>query len=105
MTDDVGLLLNVTFRLVGRTVPGAPPSDDGRRRFRAPPHRHARPASVDWRRYFAAPTLHQPLSHGAERRDSSPFRGAEGWAEVVTLAHLFIVMLIPIATMRIPSFR
>ena len=24
----------------------------------------------------------QPLSHGALRRDSSPFRGAEGWAEV-----------------------
>ena len=24
----------------------------------------------------------QPLSHGAKRRDSSPFRGAEGWAEV-----------------------
>ena len=29
-----------------------------------------------------APTLHQPLSHGAKRRDSSPFRGAEGWEEV-----------------------
>ena len=28
-----------------------------------------------------SPTLHQPLSHGAERRDSSPFRGAEGWVE------------------------
>ena len=27
----------------------------------------------------------QPLSHGATRRDSSPFRGAEGWEEVVTL--------------------
>ena len=26
--------------------------------------------------------LHQPLSHAASRRDSSPFRGAEGWAEV-----------------------
>ncbi len=25
-----------------------------------------------------SPTLHQPLSHGAKRRDSSPFRGAEG---------------------------
>ena len=24
----------------------------------------------------------QPLSHGASRRDSSPFRGAEGWAKV-----------------------
>ena len=24
----------------------------------------------------------QPLSHGAKRRDSSPFRGAEGWADV-----------------------
>ena len=43
---------------------------------------HARPASVDGQRYCIAPTLHQPLSHGAERRDSSPFRGAEGWAEV-----------------------
>ena len=39
---------------------------------------HARPARVDGRRYYAAPTLHQPLSHGAKRRDSSPFRGAEG---------------------------
>ena len=29
-----------------------------------------------------APTLHQPLSHGASRRDSSPFRGAERWDEV-----------------------
>ena len=29
-----------------------------------------------------APTLHHPLSHGALRRDSSPFRGAEGWVEV-----------------------
>ena len=25
---------------------------------------------------------HQPLSHGASRRDSSPFRGAKGWAKV-----------------------
>ena len=25
-----------------------------------------------------SPTSHQPLSHGASRRDSSPFRGAEG---------------------------
>ena len=25
---------------------------------------------------------HQPLSHAASRRDSSPFRGAERWAEV-----------------------
>ena len=38
-------------------------------------------ARVDWQRYYAAPTSHQPLSHGAKRRDSSPFRGAEGWAE------------------------
>ena len=30
------------------------------------------------RRTNVAPTL----SHGAERRDSSPFRGAEGWVEV-----------------------
>ena len=29
-----------------------------------------------------SPTLHQPLSHGALRRDSSPFRGAEAWADV-----------------------
>ena len=28
------------------------------------------------------PRWYQPLSHGATRRDSSPFRGAEGWAEV-----------------------
>ena len=39
-------------------------------------------APVDKRRDCAAPTLRQPLSHGAERRDSSPFRGAEGWVEV-----------------------
>ena len=64
--------------VVGRTVPGAPPSVDGLHRFRAPTYRHARPALVDGRRYCAAPTLHQPLSHGATRRDSSPFRGAEG---------------------------
>ena len=43
MTDDVGLLLNVTSRVVGRTVPGAPPSVDRWRRFRAPPHLRARP--------------------------------------------------------------
>ena len=29
-----------------------------------------------------APTFHQPLSHAASRRASSPFRGAEGWAVV-----------------------
>ena len=67
--------------VVGRTVPGAPPSVDGLRWFRAPTYRHARPARVDWQRYCAPHTLHQPLSHGAERRDSSPFRGAEGWDE------------------------
>ena len=43
---------------------------------------HARPALVDRQRWYAAPTLHQPLSHGAMRRDSSPFRGAERWADV-----------------------
>ena len=43
---------------------------------------HARPALVDGQRWYAAPTLHQPLSHGASRRDSSPFRGAEGWVEI-----------------------
>ena len=68
--------------VVGRTVPGAPPSVDVLRRFRAPPHRHARPTRVDGRRRFTAPTLPQPLSHAATRRDSSPFSGAEGWAEV-----------------------
>ena len=41
------------------------------------------------------PRRHQPLSHGARRRDSSPFRGAEGWAEVVTFSHLLPTMLIP----------
>ena len=40
------------------------------------------PVSVDGLRGFAPPTLHQPLSHGATRRDGSPFRGAEGWDEV-----------------------
>ena len=39
-------------------------------------------ALVDGRRYCIAPTLHQPLSHGAKRRDSSPFRGAKGWEAV-----------------------
>ena len=43
MTDDVDLLLNATPRAVGRTVPGAPPSVDRWRRFRAPPHLRARP--------------------------------------------------------------
>ena len=43
---------------------------------------HARPARVNGQRYYAAPTLPQPLSHGAARRDSSPFRGAEKWAKV-----------------------
>ena len=43
------------------------------------------PAWVDGRRGCAAPTLHQPLSHGATRRDSSPFRGAEGWEEVYSV--------------------
>ena len=38
-------------------------------------------ALVAGRRYCAAPRLHQPLSHAASRRDSSPFRGAKGWAE------------------------
>ena len=37
---------------------------------------------VDGQRYCIAPTLHQPLSHAASRRDSSPFRGAKGWAEI-----------------------
>ena len=61
---------------------------NGRRRLHAPTSPltvgagfHARPASVDGQLGFAAPTLHQPLSHGAMRRDSSPFRGAEAWAE------------------------
>ena len=116
------LLLNATTRAVGRTVPGAPPSDDQRRRFNAhtsPPRPHlrwstgdavfrvptsphvvgagfhARPASVDGRRYYAAPTLHQPLSHAAKRRDSSPFRGAEGREGISTFAHLFPTMPIP----------
>ena len=39
-------------------------------------------AWVDRQRWFAPPTLHQPLSRGATRRDSSPSRGAEGWDEV-----------------------
>ena len=54
-------------------------SDDRLRRFHAHTSPLARPAQVDRQLYYAAPTLHQPLSHGAERRDSSPFRGAEGW--------------------------
>ena len=34
----------------------------------------------------SSPTLHQPLSHGAKRRDSSPFRGAEGGCGAITLS-------------------
>ncbi len=53
----------------------------------------------DGLRGFAAPTLHQPLSHGALRRDSSPFRGAEGRGQkFAALAHLF-------TTMQIPTYR
>ena len=49
-----------------------------------------RVAWVDGQRYCAAPTSHQPLSHGALRRDSSPFRGAEGWADILALyAHVY----------------
>ena len=66
---------------VGRTVPGTPPSVDRLRRFHAPTCFHARPTRVDGQRDFAAPTLPQPLSHVATRRDSSPFRGAKGWEE------------------------
>ena len=114
------LLLNATTRAVGRTVPGAPPSDDQRHRFHAPHHLRTRPTLVDeWSSISRAnlparrrltdcgvashlpthrrgglprppglglritlPTPHQPLSHGASRRDSSPFRGAEGRVEV-----------------------
>ncbi len=71
MTDGVGLLLNVTFRLVGRTVPGAPPSVAGRRRFRAPPHPTVRPALVDWRRCILCahlPTRRRGLSSTPARR-------------------------------------
>ena len=31
-----------------------------------------------WRGIRSLPASHQPISHGAKRRDSSPFRGAEG---------------------------
>ena len=85
MTDDVGLLLNATIHTVGRTVPGAPPLDDRQRRFHAHTSPLARPTPVDELCGCAAPTLHQPLSHAASRRDSSPFRGAEGWAYILAL--------------------
>ena len=62
----------------GRTHVVLPPTPGGRG---SPPLRWV-VAWVDGQRYYAAPTLHQPLSHGAKRRDSSPFRGAEGWVEV-----------------------
>ncbi len=46
------------------------------------------------------PCCPQPLSHGASRRDSSPFRGAEGWAEVCGVyafvyhdAHTFVPLM------------
>ena len=64
--------------LYGRTDVFRPPTPGGRG---SPPLRWV-VAWVDELRCFAAPTLHQPLSHGAKRRDSSPFRGAKGWAEV-----------------------
>ena len=35
-----------------------------------------------WRGILSLPTSHQPLSHGASRRDSSPSRGAKGWVKV-----------------------
>ena len=91
----------VSLLPVGCTVLGAPRLSDCRgivgadgRRGRFCPRfpRRARLASTAQRMQFrghsprtiftGAPTLHQPLSHGAERRDSSPFRGAEAWEEV-----------------------
>ncbi len=53
---------------------------------------HRRRAGVEarpydgWRGIRISPTLHQPLSHGAKRRDSSPFRGAEGGCGAITLS-------------------
>ena len=61
--------------LYGRTDVFRRPTPGGRG---SPPLRWG--GWVDWQRDCAAPTLHQPLSHGAKRRDSSPFRGAKGWA-------------------------
>ena len=91
----------VSLLPVGCTVLGAPRLSDWRgnvgadgRRGRFCPRfpRRARLASTAQRMQFrghsprtiftGAPTLHQPLSHGAMRRDSSPFRGAEAWEEV-----------------------
>ena len=50
---------------------------------------HPRPGGrgsppLRWVRTVSAshPRRPQPLSHGAKRRDTSPFRGAEGWEEV-----------------------
>ena len=43
MTDDVIAMRKCSPHIVGRTVPGAPPSDDRRRWFHAPPHLRARP--------------------------------------------------------------
>ena len=94
----------VSLLPVGCTVLGAPRLSDCRgnvgadgRRGRFCPRfpRRARLASTAQRMQFrghsprtiftGAPTLHQPLSHGAKRRDSSPFRGAEGWADILAL--------------------
>ena len=107
--DNVFATRKLSPHTVGRTVPGAPPSDDRYRRFHAPPRLRAGPAWVDGQRGISRARLptrrrgglprppglglritlvrphrhrHQPLSHGASRRDSSPFRGAEGFAEV-----------------------
>ena len=67
MTDDVDLLLNIAPRLVGRTVPGAPPSVDRRRRLHAPTYFIARPTTVDGRRFISRAHLPTPRRGGLPR--------------------------------------
>ena len=102
MTDNAGSTRTPHHSLRRRSTDGV--------LFRTPtsPHPvgagfHARPALVDRRRYCAAPTLHQPLSHAASRRDSSPFRGAERWEEVCgvyALASHDAVTFVPLTPVR-----
>ena len=74
MTADAGFV-RTSHRFTQASDVVLPPTPGGRG---SPPLRWD---GVDGQRYCIAPTLHQPLSHAASRRDSSPFRGAKGWAE------------------------
>ena len=59
MTDDVFAMRKHSPHVVGRTVPGAPPSIDRLRRFHAPPHLRARHCVADVRRDRLQPRFHR----------------------------------------------